>query len=832
MLLVSNSDPTLTTVRAQIATQVGRLGFAVTTWVDGGFPFVAGSSAHEVSIELAEDAEVLVALIGVHEGTALRSDADHMRPALREALTARRVIPPSETHSRQPTVLEAEILTAIRAGLPTVVFVERETRRIANRVRGRVESRVDRLRALSADAPAATTLIEEGRWQELGWWYECPDLELEGMSLGRACFLIDIDSGSPYVGVKPVDLGDPADVEADVRSVLGQAAALVAASPRWRREDGPVGRMVATARNPLGTASLRALVDEAQLVDPPFEVDGSPVIGVSLRAYLSEHLGARRSIVVVGEPGVGKTTAHLLAAWDACQIHPPISVLAGRWRDLPAETDSLMSSILGTMRKRDRWPVAVQSARWIVAIDGLDESKLEVKDSADLIRAAHSEADSTVLLTCRAQSWERSFHALLGGEFDRIVTLTEWGSDQIDDYLARLRTSGRDSAATAIEREFRSSGAELEFLAYPLWLSMLAYLVSDPSRPSPARLASEVDVLRDCARAVATAERTRVGLEDEPLGWLQDIWGKVAWRLHVAKGPLKAERLFQEVGVPDSKPHLEAVRSVLDLANGGADVSGFFHQVFADFWLSRYIASGIVHDTLEGVQSGDGDEVANLFSFHRSRLVNRLIRGRLDRPERVGPAMAALQAAYSAAGDTFTRNQLVYLMSRVGDGRNRPFLAEVWYTADDEFVRYSAGFAATIAGDEAVENEFYETLVAGGSMDEIARGYHLVYYGDISAIDESGLPYHDDGSGGAAQAEQNLARRLLLPDERYRRLRRIETVILRRLVETHGVQPGNENSIVAVAEQVTDEARRMHSGQFAEKLLSEAAGLLRALRED
>jgi hypothetical protein len=86
-------------------------------------------------------------------------------------------------------------------------------------------------------------------------------------------------------------------------------------------------------------------------------------------------------------------------------------------------------------------------------------------------------------------------------------------------------------------------------------------------------------------------------------------------------------------------------------------------------------------------------------------------------------------------------------------------------------------------GNGAVEEAYYASLRTPGVWDEINRGYHLYYYGDID-IDEGQVPPRDDGNSPAEATLRTLFRRLRRSQPEHLNLRRIELFTVRRFLQT------------------------------------------------
>jgi hypothetical protein len=785
-LIVANSDRGIVTIRNAIYDAVEALGFNTKMW-DREYDVDAALSTDEASMAEVERADVVIGVIGTGVGTPMRLASRFMSSARLAQLRRLKVVGPDGAPA--PTVLEAEIILASALNTPLIALADRT-------VLGSLRHAVDALTAQSATLMAtearedrdssdvgplnADVLIAEDRWAELGWYFSSSET-YAGLSLSQICFLRRMQRAEPHVWLAGLDLARPELAVKSVRHRLAQIPRSIVQTDAWRGSDGPIAELLRSTRNPIGLASINTLIESAQIVDPPFEVD-EDTPAADLFAWLREELAHRRSVLIVGDPGVGKSTVFLKGVSDAAR-DAQAATLVGRWRELTLSDEDPIGSIFGAMLDRRPWPLPMPDIPWRIALDALDESRATLAQITPAVRGLRSRG--SIVMTCRTFDYETTYH-MLNAYFDRIVRLTPWRDAEIQAYIEAMPSEAAEPVRVYLTTH---SGEELEFMSYPLWLSMLAFLMRDSrvGEDGLVGLQGDVEILRACAHAVVTRECERNGLDGDSWEWLARAWSHAAWDLHRAKAPLALNALLHNVHATSSAEQ-SAVSSILSLF--GADhVSGFFHEVFLEFWLAAYITDVIVHLEDGVASSGDPDSICAIFSLHRSRLVNRLIRGRLASESLRPTAVSALRSAYERldVGAIYARNQLIYLLGRLSDEADaREFLAQLWRTEDSDFVRYSVGFAATIAGDLTIEREFYEALRASESFTNLCLGYHRVYYGDLPDYDERKLPYYDDGIGPAGRAQRALIRRLRKRGSHYAFLRRIEAYTLRKLIETHG----------------------------------------------
>jgi hypothetical protein len=131
-------------------------------------------------------------------------------------------------------------------------------------------------------------------------------------------------------------------------------------------------------------------------------------------------------------------------------------------------------------------------------------------------------------------------------------------------------------------------------------------------------------------------------------------------------------------------------------------------------------------------------------------------------------------------------------------------------------------------GNKAVEAAYYASLRKLGAWDEINRGYHLYYYGDID-IDEGQVPPKDDGTSPAESTLRTLFHRLQRSQPEHLTLRRIELFTIRRFLETGRHLPADVSDPKAIVKSAATSANLHTFGREFVRSVEEEAGLVARL---
>ena len=818
-------------LRAVVKEVVSELGFAFHVFDSEGYPVDPSIHSHEACIRAIQAHDIVLVFLDTAEGGTFQ--VDQATPALIDELKRLEVLP-SGALAETPTITQVETLTARAIGKPTLLF-------FTNEVATRIDQTLASIRQLQLTPkpgiqPPVTAkhLVDHRQWDELSLHYELPTGRIA--SVRQLLFLERLRKETPNY-VTYIDPSDLNDLRTMIRSRLsGVALALV------QQHADAVDKQIDRARGPLTSQSLRDLLRTHLIFEPPYSVlsgnvdSANPLYDIEGQSpqALSGPILAGRRILLLGDPGHGKSTAALLcftelaaAASAGVQGYAPLfaslrSVHVAGDDDSP---DAFIRRVISLPAERAPWPSVLElpTRRWLFVLDGADESPHDapaLKRGLEKLAAVYP-----LLLTCRETVFERQF-ASTKRLFDIILQLQPWNHAYILRYVEALRAAGKVRAADLIETQHDRLPLA-DFISIPLWLSMLAYLAERaPSGSTPgvqARSGGQYDLLRTCAAAVAEDELARHAADSSDVERLNQLWSNVAWLLLKSRREALVVRLSTVRGLtsdaPDS-PFDRAVLSVLDFV--GDEIVGFFHEVFFDFWLAEFIVNRL------GQAHAPPDTIAELFSLARSYVTSKLIRQRIDTREDRTHIAASLRNSYDAvtglgARRVFARNQIIYLLARIDQSEaTRRFVREIWNTDEAEFVRYSAAFAAVILGDATVEAEYYDRLKSNDVADRLNRAYHLAYYGDTEPVSEVDVP-QDDGRSSADRTLRALFERLKRTELRHRRLRRIELLTVRRFLETRRRLPSEVQDPIRILAGVRAEIEVIATSDFRDGAFAELA---------
>jgi hypothetical protein len=804
-------------LRSFVRETVENLGFDTHVYDSPGYPVDPTMHSHAACVKAISSHDIILALADENEGGEFQ--IAQAPEAMLQHLRDRGIVPAAGSSDPLPTIFQVEVMTARDLEKPTIVFIGND-----------LKTRIDQtLAILGADGltvtpriqnpPPLKDLIKEKNWDEIARCYNVPTGRIK--SFRQIAFLENVRKQEPNF----VSYYDSNDQNALAREIKSRLSGVV--EVYIREHISLVNNKIQTKRNPIGTESLQDLFNQGLIISSPFKVLSgdiqSPLFSTNgERGQIASSLVSKKDVLLLGSPGIGKTTASLFSFRDLARESGAdlegYAPLYASWRMLtefdvnPARITSVgdfIKLLIGSALARPPWPASMDlpDKGWILVLDGLDESLLSRTSLVPLIEVIAKEA--TLLVTCRRYDYERYLQRVKE-YFNSVIQLLTWEEEDVAKYLLALEAKGKTKAHAFISdyvnrREFP------DFITLPLWLSMLTFLTERSGSQDLIIDLTEsppYELLRLCADAVAEDELNRQGVRGISREDLRTLWGRCAWLIQKSRRDRRALRIPEleiELSIQESTLLGKAVFAPLDTF--GDQVYGFFHEVFREYWLAEYLVDRLVDNEI------DAQGRADYFSYQRSRETNGFVRWRIKSREDIEVVSSRLQEAIRSTGRItaralFAKNQLVYLLGRIDESEtNRSFLSGIWNSSEESlFVKHSAAFGAIMLGDPNIEKEYYELLKNSDIDDQMNRGYHLYYYKDLD-VPESAIPVIDDGQSDGERTMRQLFKRLIRSETRNLNLRRIELLTLRRFLETGRIVPADISDPQAIVAKTVADAR-------------------------
>ena len=215
---------------------------------------------------------------------------------------------------------------------------------------------------------------------------------------------------------------------------------------------------------------------------------------------------SKKRLLIVGEPGAGKTTAAyaLIEHLDETEgdERVPLLVNLSAWRAQESFEAFLVDYLVSQVGYQVRQPAVasqfVQSRRYALILDGLDEIPTGLRGQFserldELVYKLPSEV--AVIVTCRTQEYEELFDAHSAGlGLVQAVEILPLTSQQLDSAFIELAKFDKDWEAFLSQRHLTGRQRARDLLSNPLFLNLA---VAGRLRPGELLDCDEEQELRD-----------------------------------------------------------------------------------------------------------------------------------------------------------------------------------------------------------------------------------------------------------------------------------------------------------------------------------------------
>jgi hypothetical protein len=449
---------------------------------------------------------------------------------------------------------------------------------------------------------------------------------------------------------------------------------------------------------------------------------------------LADQIMSRKSALILGEPGSGKSVAAYALLQRLRQYAPAVAIRVSELPDAidgdPARTD-LALALRGS---------ADGNARPILLIDGLDETLAEFDSSAELFNLINRlRVAFTLIITCRRREFEDQLAGTLGGDtFDSIVSIESWSVDrQFSDFVNRL-VLGRFLESDEILSVVKSSSTLALMASRPLFARMLTFL-GQSSVETVANVstlyAEYIDKLSLASDSALVGAGCRLPVPS------RRVWTEAAWSIF-AKALLTEERFSARAVTSLVAAKMDASPSCVARALGqicdewriaGRVWGRFVHYSFFEY----LVACHYLREVVEAVMKGSTDRLAESLALDLTPEIRHFLVDEL-RDAGIPDMSSALEGAYKASkrfgrGSVRARtigNLIAYLLSRAAADA-KASLRRLADEEEDMFLQQSLLWGLCHVGDDQALEQFVTASRISATWREWNRGYLMYYYGDI-----------------------------------------------------------------------------------------------------
>jgi hypothetical protein len=439
---------------------------------------------------------------------------------------------------------------------------------------------------------------------------------------------------------------------------------------------------------------------------------------------IAREVGAGSSVLILGEPGSGKSVASYALLRQLRQQIPAIAVRVSDLRKglafRPAE-DS----------------VAPQP---VLVIDGLDETLGDFESAADLSELLHQLSTTcTLVVTCRRREFEDSLaNSSESGVFDSIYAIGAWTlADQFTEFVTRLVAVGLLDSHELLDAVGHSPGLA-GMVVRPLYARMLTYLRQDrlPAVRDVSSLYAEyIDALAAASDTALARAKCRMPVSSS------EVWTEAAWQIF-ARSMLHDDRFdFGAVVTAieartgeEARCLSRALSQICDQWRAaGHEWGRFVHYSFFEYLVSRHY----VRQLTQAMADGTTTALIECLTIDPSPEIRHFVVAEL----RIAPVPRladALEQAYLLLRETTvdlprartTGNLIAYLLSRAAHDA-RATLRRLLDGENDMFLRQSLLWGLCHLGDSGALAEFVRESRHSAEWRAWNRGYLMYYYGDI-----------------------------------------------------------------------------------------------------
>lgn len=298
-------------LRPFVRTTIENLGFDANVYDSPGYPIDPTVHSHAACVKAISSHDIVLAFADETEGGEFQI-GQAPQPML-EQLRARGIIPQVGSTDPLPTIFQAEVMTARSLEKPTIVF-------IGNDVKARIDQTLSLLSGgglvvtpRSENPPPLKDLVEQKNWDEIARNYNVPTGRIK--SFRQVAFLENVRKQEPNF-ISYYNPEDQTALALEIKSRLSGVAEVYI-----REHISLVNDRIQTKRNPIGTESLQDLFNQGLIISSPFEVLSghirSPLFSTNgENGQIANSLIAKRDVLLLGNPGLGKTTASLFSFRD------------------------------------------------------------------------------------------------------------------------------------------------------------------------------------------------------------------------------------------------------------------------------------------------------------------------------------------------------------------------------------------------------------------------------------------------------------------------------------------------------------------------------------
>lgn len=597
--------------------------------------------------------------------------------------------------------------------------------------------------------------------------------------------------------------------------------------------------------------SLGDVLDREYYVDPNYRyLSGKDTEPGEISEKIVAHLANRKSTLVLGEAGYGKTTvlakaflSHAAEVRTRNTYRLPFYIwLKNQDVNGTFQIDDYLASCFRDINHSPYPLLDISDTDFVFYMDGFDEIAERITPQQLQNMCASTIFNSTILLTCREQYAHKYLNSCdLMDRFSYIIEIQKWGKSKALEYIHNFCTVNPENAK--LEENIRGlllDNKELvEVLDSPLLITMLLSIIKENRLQVPETIRTRVALFEKCLESMAGREKANHTEITAECGDVLEYWAYFAWFLYENRLHHPAEQNM----VKDILSRLEKYTSdrykscgenllhvIYDIS--GDTVSGAFHDQFLEYLVARVLCDACLKKVFP---------YPTFLQYVIRPEMNRYFRGIIREKDEAVKAeiVENIENQYykNFGSDHFeavaTRVHAVYHLSRIETDERAALLEKIYALEQHISVRLSLLFGMVKLGYLDKEEEFYQELTNDEQFSKANRGYHLAYYSD-KIFDERHMPYMDDGSTPWDGTLNAILKHMRSRERQHYFLRRIELRTMIQLIQARKcTQPLSQKLMVELETEIIyspNPAWKRECASFQEKIEAEFT-ILKALFE-
>lgn len=777
--------------REQIISLLGQKGFDISAYERPDFPKNPNRTSRDICLDALARADVSLLIINKHAGLTL--DGKY-------------------------TITHEEYIASIRENIPTCVFVEKNAWEEYKEYK---QARLSALEGLT-DIPFECSYVEDVKVLELLYG-------IDHQMYGQPNNWINSYYGEQELLSK---------VEGTLKGLSHYYLQKIIQNQV---------EQIKRRRTSTGfSMSLGDVLDKEYYVNPNcLYLSGQDPTLREISEKITAHLKARKSVLVLGEAGYGKTTvlakaflAHAAESQARSTYLLPLYIwMKNQDVDSAFQIEDYLAVCFRDINRPPYPLLDISDTEFVFYMDGFDEVAERITPQQLQNMCVSTIFNSTILLTCREQYAHKYLNSCdLMDRFSYTIEIQKWDKAKALEYIHNFCSVNPVNAKLEenIQGLLLDNEELVEILDSPLLITMLLSIIKENRLQVPETIRTRVALFEKCLESMAGREKTNHTEITADCGDVLEYWAYFAWLLYENRLQHPTEQNMVKDILSKLERYAPArckscgenlLHVVYDIS--GDTVSGAFHDQFLEYLVARVLCDACLKKAFP---------YPTFLQYVIRPEMNRYFRGIIREKDEVAKAeiVENIENQYykNLASDHFeavaTRVHAVYHLSRIETDERTALLEKIYALEQHTSVRLSLLFGMVKLGYLDKEEEFYQKLTSDEQFSRANRGYHLAYYSD-KLFDERHMPYMDDGSTPWDGTLNAILKHMRSKEKQHYFLRRIELrTMIQLMQERRCAQPLSREVMQELETKIIyapNLAWRREYAQFQEKIEVEFAAM-------